>query len=105
MADDVESLRRQLSEAQDNLRLIEERMAQYVLAVDVPLQLVKGKERLEARMADLQERIARLEGEESPRRLIAGAKGEAPPPKPKRTAPWRWVLRFLAILAVVASIV
>jgi len=39
--DDAASLRRQLAEARANLRLIEEREAEYVLGTDVPLQLVK----------------------------------------------------------------
>ena len=35
------SLRHQLTEARENLRLIEERMSEYVLRVKVPLQLIK----------------------------------------------------------------
>jgi hypothetical protein len=39
--DEIASLQRQLKEAQENLRLIEERKAEYVLETDVPLQLLK----------------------------------------------------------------
>jgi hypothetical protein len=52
----ADSLRRQLAEARANLRLIAERASAYVLSTDVPLQLVKERQRLE-------ERIEELEGE------------------------------------------
>jgi hypothetical protein len=51
------SLERQLTESQANLRLIEERKAQYVLETDVPLQLLKEESRLRQRIAEL---VARL---------------------------------------------
>jgi outer membrane protein assembly factor BamB len=57
-ADDVASLRRQLGEARENLRLIEERKSQYVMAVDVPLQLVKEERRLRERIAELERQLA-----------------------------------------------
>ena len=38
---DVASLRRQLAEAEENLRLVEERKSQFVMDVEIPLQLVK----------------------------------------------------------------
>jgi hypothetical protein len=50
----AESLRRQLAEARDNMRLIEERESEYVLGTDVPLQLVKERRRLEERIAELE---------------------------------------------------
>jgi outer membrane protein assembly factor BamB len=53
---ELDSTRRQLGDARDNLTLIEERKAQYVLEVDVPLQLIKEERRL-------REHIARLERE------------------------------------------
>jgi hypothetical protein len=56
--DDVASLRRQLGEARENLRLIEERKSEYVLAVDVPLQLVKEERRLRERIAELERHLA-----------------------------------------------
>ncbi|HDQ72938.1 MAG TPA: hypothetical protein ENN19_12705 [Chloroflexi bacterium] len=51
------SLRRQLAEARDNLLLIEERISAYVMSTDVPLQLIKERRRLEARMAELVEKL------------------------------------------------
>ena len=51
------SLERQLAESQANLRLIEERKAQYVLETDVPLQLLKEDGRLRQRIADLKTRL------------------------------------------------
>ena len=56
-ADDVASLRRQLAEARENLRLIEEREAEYVLGTEVLLQLVKEKRRLQERIAGLEARL------------------------------------------------
>ena len=57
-ADDIASLRRQLEEALENLRLIEERKSQYVMAVDVPLQFVKEERRLRERIAELERQLA-----------------------------------------------
>jgi hypothetical protein len=54
----AESLRRQLAEARDNLRLTEERQSEYVLGIDVPLQLVKERRRLEERIAELDAELA-----------------------------------------------
>ncbi len=51
------SLERQLAESQANLRLIEERKAQYVLETDVPLQLLKEEGRLRQRIAELKARL------------------------------------------------
>jgi hypothetical protein len=51
------SLERQLAEGQANLRLIEERKAQYVLETDVPLQLLKDEGRLRQRIAELEARL------------------------------------------------
>jgi hypothetical protein len=56
----VASLVKQLSEAEENLRLIDERIAQYVQAVDVPLQLIKDQRRLQRWIARLQRQIAEL---------------------------------------------
>ena len=56
-AADVESLRRRLAEARENLRLVEEREAEYVLGTDVPLQLVKERRRLRRRIANLEARL------------------------------------------------
>lgn len=60
-ARELESQRRQLAEMLESLRLIEERKAEYVLGVEVPLQLVKEERKLRERIAGLEERIRRLE--------------------------------------------
>jgi len=52
------SLQRQLTEARENLRLIEERQAQYVLSTDMPFQPVKEKRRLLDRIAELEQQLA-----------------------------------------------
>ena len=54
---DLESLRLQLAEAEANLKLIQERKSQYVLEVDVPLQLVKEERRLLERIAALKRQL------------------------------------------------
>jgi len=60
MIDAVQSLREQLAQAQENLRLIRERKSEFVIETDVPLQLVKEERRLVTQVADLRERLARL---------------------------------------------
>ncbi len=55
--DERESLERQLQSARENLRLIEERKAEYVLGVDVPLQIVKEERRLKERLAELEKSL------------------------------------------------
>ena len=54
---EVTSLRRQLDEARENLRLIEERKSQFVLEVEVPLQLVKEERSLRQRIAELENEL------------------------------------------------
>ena len=56
----VASLVKQLSDAEENLRLIDERIAKYVHETDVPLQLLKDQRRLQKWIARLQRRIAEL---------------------------------------------
>ncbi len=51
------SLMRQLDELRSNLRLIEERMSEYVELSQIPLQLVKDKRQTEARIAELEDRL------------------------------------------------
>ncbi|MCP4545487.1 MAG: hypothetical protein GY835_03340 [bacterium] len=53
----ADTLHSQLVEAESNLRLIEERESKYVMAVDVPLQLIKDKRRLLARIAELRNEL------------------------------------------------
>jgi len=43
---ELASLRRQLAEARENLRLIQERKSQYVMGTDIPLQLVEEERQL-----------------------------------------------------------
>jgi len=56
--EDRPSIRRLLAEARENLRLIQERQAQYVLSTDIPLQLVKEERRLLDRIAELEQQLA-----------------------------------------------
>ncbi len=56
----VASLVKQLSDAEENLRLIDERIAKFVLETEVPLQLLKDQRRLQRWIARLQRRIAEL---------------------------------------------
>ncbi|MDY7078872.1 MAG: hypothetical protein SXV54_18315 [Chloroflexota bacterium] len=60
MYDEIETLQHQLSEARENLTLIQERMSEYVLSVNIPLQLVKEKRRMESRIRWLERRIIEL---------------------------------------------
>jgi hypothetical protein len=60
MSGEIEALQYQLKEAQENLAIIQERMSEYVLSTDVPLQLVKEGRRLESRIRWLERRMAEL---------------------------------------------
>jgi hypothetical protein len=55
----IASWQRQLAIYRDNLRLIEERKAIYVLTTDVPMQLVREESEVRAKIADLE---AKLQG-------------------------------------------
>jgi len=57
----LESLRRQLAEMEESLRLIEERKAEYVLQSDIPLQLVKEERNLRRRIEETKAGIPQLE--------------------------------------------
>jgi tetratricopeptide (TPR) repeat protein len=57
MNDTIQSLREQLAKAEGNLRLIQEREAEYVESEKIPLQLIKNERRLEAQIADLRARL------------------------------------------------
>ena len=59
-SEDLDSLRRQIAEARLNLKLIEERKAQYVLEIDVPLQLLKEERRLRSQIAEWERRLEDL---------------------------------------------
>jgi len=54
---DEASLSRQLAEAETNLKLIQERKSQYVLEVDIPLQLIKEERSLLERIAELKRQM------------------------------------------------
>ncbi len=78
--EDLSSLRRQLAEARENLRLIQERKDQYVLSTDVPLQLVKEERRWLDRIAELEQRLGAQPGarEDQPRGDRQGHTTDAP---------------------------
>jgi len=59
---DLASLRRQLAEARENLRLIQERKSEFVMGTDIPLQLVKEERQLLERIEELEQRVERSEG-------------------------------------------
>jgi hypothetical protein len=54
------SLRSQLENARENLRLIRERKSQYVMETAIPLDLIKQERRLEEQIAGLEERLAQF---------------------------------------------
>ena len=56
--EDLLSFQRQLADARENLRLIEEREAEFALSTDVPLLLVKEKRHLLGRIAELEQQLA-----------------------------------------------
>ena len=60
MTDTFPSLDKQIAEIEATLRLIDERRAQYVLETDVPLQLIREKDRAEEALRELRGRRARL---------------------------------------------
>jgi hypothetical protein len=82
MLSDVRSLERQLTKAEENLRLIEERMSDYVVSTDVPLSMVREKRELERRIDDLKSQLAQVE-----RRQLATAR-----PARRAVPAWAWVL-------------
>lgn len=66
MSDKVESLRRQLADAEDNLRLIEEQKLKAVTELEIPPTLVKDERRLRKQIGELREGIQKAEAEEPP---------------------------------------
>jgi len=58
---ELASLRRQLAEARENLRLIQERKSEFVMGTDIPLDLIKRERQLVERIAELEQRVERLE--------------------------------------------
>ena len=59
--DEIESKKRQLDERRANLRLIEEIIAQYVMRVEIPLQLIKEERALKEQIGQLETEIKQLE--------------------------------------------
>jgi outer membrane protein assembly factor BamB len=57
---EMASLSRRLAECRDNLLLVRERQDQFVMEVDIPLDLVKQERKLEQQITDLEIRWARL---------------------------------------------
>lgn len=53
----LESKKRQLDNLRANLRLIEERKAEFVFESDIPLQLIREERRLEGRIAELERQL------------------------------------------------
>lgn len=62
VTDERERLRKQLAEAESNLRLVRERMAEFPMQTEVSLQYVKQAEDWEARIAALRDELARGSG-------------------------------------------
>jgi hypothetical protein len=56
--EDSDSLQRQLDEARENLRIIQERKATFVLSNEAPLQLDKEERHLLERIAELEQQLA-----------------------------------------------
>ncbi len=59
MSDERLSWQKQLAEAQENLRLVRERRAEFVQQTDVPLQLIKDERRLEREIERLRRQLER----------------------------------------------
>jgi hypothetical protein len=57
MSEELEGLQRLLAEAKENLQLIDERIAQYVLSTDVPLQLIKEQRGWHKKIRKLERQI------------------------------------------------
>jgi tetratricopeptide (TPR) repeat protein len=55
--EDIASWQRQLAEARENLRVIEEHKAKYVQETDVPLQILKEERRWRGTIAELEEKL------------------------------------------------
>ncbi len=92
-----ESLQHDLKEARENLALVEERIADYVLSTDVPLQLIKEQRRLKSRIGQVERRLAAQRPIEVLRRatkLTAGPLAEA-----LTGAPWRALRQRLLVRA------
>ncbi len=92
-----ESLQHDLKEARENLALIEERIADYVLSTDVPLQLIKEQRRLKSRIGQVERRLAAERPIEVLRRATKLASG--PLAEALTGAPWRTLRQRLLVRA------
>ena len=87
MPAEIEALQHELKEARENLALVDERIADYVLSTDVPLQLIKEQRQLESKIRRLKRRLASLSPIEDLRRatkLVTGPLAEALTGAPRR---------------------
>lgn len=66
---ELASLQTQLEKARENLRLISERKSEYVMQLDVPLDLIKQESKWEQRISGLEQEIAELSA-----RLVTGGR-------------------------------
>ncbi len=66
MTDTFPSLDKQIAEIEANLRLIDERRAQYVLETDIPLQLIREQNKAQEELLELRGRRARLQAIPNP---------------------------------------
>ena len=57
MSEELEGLQRLLAEAKENLQLIDERIAYYVLSTEVPLQLIKEQRGWQKKVRKLERQI------------------------------------------------
>jgi EAL domain-containing protein (putative c-di-GMP-specific phosphodiesterase class I) len=55
--EELEARRRQLAEAEENLRLIQERKSEYPLSTDIPISLIKEERKLEQHITSLRQQI------------------------------------------------
>ena len=85
---ELASLRRQLAEARENLRLIQERKSQYVMETDIPLDLIKRERQLVERIAELEQRVERLE--RVPQQTVGSATSLGLGTHPSGPARGRW---------------
>ena len=73
---ELASLRRQLAEARENLRLIQERKSEFVMGTDIPLQLVKEERQLLERIEELEQLVERPEGPSEQAAGLAAVTGD-----------------------------
>ena len=87
---------RQLENLRENLRLVEERMSEYVVSTDIPLGLIKEKRRLEEQIADLETELAH--GREQERVRREGHPQRRPVPV------WVWLLGALVVVVIAGAV-